>query len=877
MKLNKKSLCLLLALVLVFQVVLMLVGCGDKGKLDNEKDALLFSTEPLDGVFNPFSYTSGADGGIVGETQLGMLTTDKNGNLVAGWDQPTVAEAFSFVTVGTEADYDRDGDYSNYYTDYYFAIKNGIKFSDGVELTMKDVLFNMYVNLDPVYTGSSTMYSTDIQGLSAYRTQRADDNAQDNLNAAAETNAVMRWQRLVEWCQTHDSGNYTLEEYFTGADLEEVKADIVKIKELFRDELNSDWTSAGSMLEEFEKYYERNATTDSIQTGEDWAEYTKEGNTNKHITQQWEIFLLMYGQITTAVQKFDDDGTKKYTFEYNGSESYDHSKEALVNRVYTDFFPADEAGQMFKQKLLQVITQYNTSNTYFEYALASEKGKLLNVDGGELAFPSISGITTYHATSIPQGEGQQPINFDGERHILKIRINGVDPKAKYNFSFTVAPMHYYSTPAAIAKFVTTGDPVADADGNMVEQWVGFGVEYANTEFMRQLGTKLVPLGAGAYRASNGSNTGISDAETNNLKVGQFYSNNIVYFERNNYFYTVMENGHNAKIKFLRYKVVPSNSMVNAVVSANPEVYLSMPTATKDTRNEIAQYSHVKEVLVDNMGYGYIGVNASKVKDINVRRAIMHAMNVELCRDYYQDDNLVDIIYRSMSKNNWAYPEGLTGSYYEFDQSGAKCLELVQEAGYYVDSKTGILKNAEGDTLKFTFTVAGETEDHPAYQTMVMAADILNSIGFEITVTKDSQALSKLASGQLEVWAAAWSSGIDPDMYQVYHKDSTASSVKNWGYPHLLREGTALEREILDQLAEKIELGRKYLSEDARKPYYYDALDLVMELAVELPTYQRKNMYLINTSVIDETTLTEANVYQSPVSEIWNLSFVGQDK
>ena len=875
MKFNKKSLCLLLALVLVFQVASMLVGCGNKNKLDNEKSPLVFSTEPLDGVFNPFSYTSGADGGIVGETQLGMLTVDKEGKLVAGWDQPTVAEAFSYIVTGTEEDYEKDGNYDNFYTDYYFAIKDGIKFSDGVELTMKDVLFNLYVNLDPVYTGSSTMYSTDIQGLSAYRTQSADDNAQDQLNASAETNAVMRWQNLISWCQTYDEGNLSLEDYFATEDLAEVKADIAKIKELFKEELNSDWTAAGSMLEEYEKYYLRSDVTDAIQTGAEWADYTKEGNTNKHITEQWEIFLMMYGQITPAVQKFDDDGTKKYTFEYNGSDSYDHSKDALINRVYTDFFPADESGEMFKQKLLQVITQYNTSNTYFEYILADEKGKLLNVGDGTLQFTSISGITTYHANSIPTSG--QPINFDGQRHILKIRINGVDPKAKYNFSFSVAPMHYYSTKEAMDQFVTTGDPVADADGNMIEQWKGFGVLYANTEFMRQLNTKLVPMGAGAYRASNGSPNGIADDATKNLKVSEFYSNNLVNFERNNYFYTVMKDGHNANIKFLRYKVIPANSMVNAVVASTPEVYLSMPTATKDTRDEIAQYSNVKEVLVDNMGYGYIGVNASKVKDINVRRAIMHAMNVELCRDYYKDNNLVDIIYRSMSKNNWAYPNGLTGSYYEFDESGATSLALVQEAGYYVDSTTGILRNADGDTLKFTFTVAGETEDHPAYQTMVKAADILNSIGFDITVTKDSLALSKLANGQLEVWAAAWSSGIDPDMYQVYHKESTASSVKNWGYPHLLREGTTEEQEILDRLAEQIELGRKYLDEPSRKPYYAEALDLVMELAVELPTYQRKNMYLINTDIIDASTLTEANVYQSPVSEIWNLSFVGQDK
>ena len=58
------------------------------------------------------------------------------------------------------------------------------------------------------------------------------------------------------------------------------------------------------------------------------------------------------------------------------------------------------------------------------------------------------------------------------------------------------------------------------------------------------------------------------------------------------------------------------------------------------------------------------------------------------------------------------------------------------------------------------------------------ADDLNKIGFDITVKNDRNALIKLATGKLEVWAAAWTTGIDPDLYQIYHKDSKATSTKN---------------------------------------------------------------------------------------------------
>ncbi|MCM1195422.1 MAG: ABC transporter substrate-binding protein [Corallococcus sp.] len=861
---SRKLSCVVLAVLLVLPLLTVFAGC--KRTLDSETTPLVFSTEAVDGVFNPFSYTSGADGGIVGETQIGMLNIDKDGQIVSGWDQPTVAEAHSYQTTGTEADYDRDGDYSNFYTDYYFAIKDGIKFSDGTPLTIKDVLFNMYVYLDLVYTGSSTMYSVDIQGLQRYRTQSEADNAQENINNQATTLATQRLERLISWA--NDSSKPTLENYFSGDQLTEVKADIAKIKSLFREELNTDWTAADSAIEEYEKYYLQNDATDAILTSEEWAEYTKKGNTNKHISEQWEVFLIMYRLITVNSFRFDD-GTKKYTFQYNGADAYDHSKDALIDRVYTDFFPQDETSDTFRNKLAEVLTLYNTSNTFFEYAQIDEKGKLIN--DGETRYKNISGITTYLADSIPDGNGGT-INFDGERNILKIRINGVDPKAILSFSFTVAPMHYYSTPEAIAAFKELDD-TTDEEGHTVKNYEGFGVVRADPDFMSHINTILVPRGAGAYRPSNGNISGTTDNAE--VTITQFYNNNIINFERNNYFDTVMKNGHNAYIKFLRYKVISTNSMVSAVTASNPEVYVSTPNATKEILDEVRNLDGITAINVDNMGYGYIGINASYVKDLNVRRAIMHAMNVDLCRSYYQDDELVDIIYRSMSKNSWAYPKGAT-AYYEFDETGKTSLRLVKEAGYELNTRTGILTNADGETLKFTFTVAGETEDHPAYQTMTKAAQILNDIGFDITVTKDTQALSKLASGRLQVWAAAWSSSVDPDMYQVYHKDSTASSVKNWGYPYLLRDGTYEERDIIDRLAEQISLGRKYTEEADRKPYYTAALDLVMELAVELPTYQRTNMYVINTKVIDENTLCESTVHQSPVSQVWNIKFVGQD-
>ena len=62
-----------------------------------------------------------------------------------------------------------------------------------------------------------------------------------------------------------------------------------------------------------------------------------------------------------------------------------------------------------------------------------------------------------------------------------------------------------------------------------------------------------------------------------------------------------------------------------------------------------------------------------------------------------------------------------------------------------------------------------------------AAEILNRVpGFEVKVVTSQTALSDLSAGKLAIWAAAWSSTVDPDMYQIYHIDSQASSYLQLG-------------------------------------------------------------------------------------------------
>ena len=869
----KKSKARVISLSLVAALSLssasVLAACG-KRKADNESTPLTMASDLFDGVFNPFFYTSGPDGEVVGQTQIGMLSGDADGNPVAGEDEPCVVQEYSIVTTGTSADKGAEGskdEYANYYTDYYFAIKNDLVFSDGNDLTIEDVLFNIYMYLDPSYVGSSTMYSVNIRGLVPYRTQRADALDEDSFNEEMNNEAQKRIDKISNWALQDQPGNL-----INGTD-EQMTADVNKVEELFMEELNTDWTTAmNADMKEYEKY---------------------------HFTENWQVFVYNYGLITARPLR--NESGDIYDYEIDDSavpDNVEKTQSALVQYVFDTMIgksSRQNPDDTYRTNLYNVVNFYATANTFRSYLVA--EAMRASLDSDVLNVPNISGIKAeFDQTSIPSADGGT-IDLKGTYDVLHITINGEDPKAIQNFSFTVAPMHYYS-------------PIAD---EFDYEKNNFAVKWSDSEFMDEIRAIQVPLGAGPYRATRSG--GSSATET--VDKGEFYKNNIVYFERNENFMLGAP-----KIRYLRYQVISQSLLYESIQSGT--IHYGSPTATSTIigRLEGGDKKTLDYVDTDNLGYGYIGINASKVESLYIRKAIMYALNPQLALDYYGGGQLADIIYRPMSTTlKDYYPKDAT-AYYPFDESGQTSLAYAQLAGYTPD-EDGTLRNSSGETLSFTFTVAGDSTDHPAYQTMLTARNILNEVGFDVEVTTDSTALSKLASGQLEVWAAAWSSSSDPDMYQVYHKDSSATSILNWGFPTIDRSTDSArehERLLLDELAVRIEEGRETTVVSERRNAYsvstadpidyvekteyevngetlvdvtiaeeggnpdltyeetisrLSALDLVMELAVEFPLYQRRALYVFQRDLFNEDTLKlfdESTAFQSPLSKIWLVSF-----
>ena len=666
---KKRILALVLCIIMLFSTVATLASCGgdngDNGGKTEKPDALVLMSDELDGLFNPFYSTTAADGTIVSMTQIGMLTNKYvNGEIEEAFGDDEATAVLDYESV-----YNADKDE----TSYIFVIKNGIKYSDGKPLTMHDVLFNLYVYLDPVYTGSSTMYSTDIKGLKAYRTQTFvdddDTSSDDTISQGALTHANNRinelinlfkqvgeketagsyfadYNTMIQAIDSHKVNDGYIEAIYTEAKIAEYTKDGT-LQEKARAQLKADYENTVKLFkEELERDYA--AAKDSYTEDPYKSAPVKEVANGATVRTGFDdIISFMYaeGFVTINYQegadgKIDRTKIKEAILDYNTSVVtdrasavkyvYDSKVSSELHIILTYWATANTLKTEYAAKGKEILLASNAATSGLcpnaDCAYQNEAGAKVcsKCQNSLLAIPNISGIvslghtsqagtqiqvngTTYTVADNHNADGT--VKDEGEYDILQITINGVDPKAVWNFAFAVAPQHYYSP-----------NQIVDISKNR------FGVDYGSFDFMKSeiQSTRniKVPLGAGAYQATNSANT------DKDLITG-FYSNNVVYFKRNENFHTVAKNIDNAIIEKVRYRVTSASNALNDL-STGAVHYIS-PQYTPYNMEQLQKLADkgIINMSTDQLGYGYIGINAGKVPDLELRKAIMAAMNTAL--------------------------------------------------------------------------------------------------------------------------------------------------------------------------------------------------------------------------------------------------------
>lgn len=106
---------------------------------------------------------------------------------------------------------------------------------------------------------------------------------------------------------------------------------------------------------------------------------------------------------------------------------------------------------------------------------------------GKLKVPNISGIKILSGSEF---KGTKKYDEDYSSYdMLQITIDGVDPKAKWNFAFAVAPMHYYTT-RELSKLAMEDTTYS----------TNFGTDPSDENFMAKVKERnAVPMGAAFTR------------------------------------------------------------------------------------------------------------------------------------------------------------------------------------------------------------------------------------------------------------------------------------------------------------------------------------------------------------------------------------------
>ena len=149
----------ILALLLSATMLFTLGGCSSEGK-DNNKggvgnNTLVIGTSTFNGVFNPFFYNTAYDIQAFETVFTSVCETNENNELIDKGGSITAEE----VTA-------EDGNVQTLYT---IKLKEGMKFHDGEDVTIDDLIFAYYVYADPTYDGMASFISSiDIVGMKEY-------------------------------------------------------------------------------------------------------------------------------------------------------------------------------------------------------------------------------------------------------------------------------------------------------------------------------------------------------------------------------------------------------------------------------------------------------------------------------------------------------------------------------------------------------------------------------------------------------------------------------------------------------------------------------------------------------------------------------------
>ena len=422
---------------------------------------------------------------------------------------------------------------------------------------------------------------------------------------------------------------------------------------------------------------------------------------------------------------------------------------------------------------------------------------------------------------------------------MTVTLTEVSATAIYQIPVTICPVHYYGE---MDKY--------DYDNNK------FGFDKGDLSHVKSVTS--APIGSGPFTFKS-------------------YANGAVTLEKNPGYWK-----GEPKIDTVIWREMLDVDKIPGVVSGTIDV--TDPSYSAKAAEQIKSANSNGEIsgdviqtdLVANLGYGYVGFNANRVKvgtgnggdeaSKNLRKAIATVIAVyrDVAVDSYYGE-FANVINYPISDTSWAAPRVTDEGYkiaFSVDVDGndiytdgmsaedkyaaAKqaALGYFEAAGYTVTD--GKITAAPADARMDAEVMVGGsgTGDHPTFMALTLASEALKEIGFNLIVSDMSnfaEMTNAINAGTADMFAMAWQATPDPDMFQIYHSQGGSNEKSYW-----------IKDAELDDL---IMQARQSTDQTYRKTLYKECLDIVADWAVEIPVYQRQNCVIISSQRVNLDTVT----------------------
>ena len=772
-------------------------GCEAEETPAPEKERVRISAgfDSLPDSLNPFTAVGECADALMSLTQVRPLLVDRVGEVVKnGISGETIqfrGEDYYYSGICDIALFmDESADSAN----YTVTLKDGLVFSDGHKLDADDLIFSMYVLMDPSYSGTHSLKSTSVSGLKNYLTGASDEeydlySARFDIVASAGPGHV--YSEEDPWSPDEQAA-------FDEAVAEEWKNDLRTV---------ISHTVAAFSATYAESLIGKDA--DTVRGSEDYS--------------------ISFAMAALGFASLSDDGAletvlgSRYTLEDGDAPSFEDFYNELFSIYGGDpgaYWDDVNGGESDSDDVMSAAR-----NTYISAFIRGSVG-------------SVSGVEKI------------------DDRTVRITTDGYNGKDIYEIlDFWIAPLHIYG------------------DESLYDPEKGcFGFRRGDLSGVLSDSKKL---------------TGAGDFALESVESGK------ISLIRNPALYG--SGGDEGLVYGIDLTVRDKNSFPGAdIVTFSGSAATAERLRTLNERGELSGRNYT--VLPSDTGsYGYIGINAATVNvggepgseaSVSLRKALATVFSVyrqESVSAYFGES--ARVINYSVSETSYVSPDTSDSGYAEAfskrrdgsdiftpymnarsreEAALDAAVEYLSAAGYEYDADIGkIVAAPEGASMEFEAIVpGGGTGDHPCLGILKSAAESLKKIGIIISVTdhnSNSALFGSLRKGTVQIWCAARAVSEEPDMDRTYLSSAVP---KNGG-----RNYYGLSDEILDY---NIRSAVSESDRQVRYVYYREALEIIMDWAVEVPVYQRQDFTVISNQKLDTDSIPDSLTVYHP----WYVSAGG---